>query len=60
MTIKIPTLVAKCATRMGHPRVNVNIKIVKGNGQECPFHTCMAALCAADSRGRLSPHEFST
>jgi hypothetical protein len=34
------------------------IKIkVKGEGQECPFRGGCTALRAADSRGRLSPHE---
>ncbi len=44
----------RCANRamsVARPRVNINVNIkinVKGNGQECPFHTCGAALRAAD------------
>ena len=45
---------------MGHPffvSVNFNIKtnfkiIVKGNGRECPFHTCWASLRSAWLGGR--------
>ncbi len=56
---------------MGHPRLmrsadGIKIKInVKGNGQECPFHTCLASLRSADSpfgfaQGRLSGCPYMT